>query len=78
MLIPLKDWAKIKGMTLSNARARARRGTIKAVKVGRDWWADPADPVEDYRQSPLWQQRHFTHGASKSKKRVTILPVKLD
>lgn len=39
-LIPLSNWADLNGIANSTARQRAARGTIPAVKVGRDWFID--------------------------------------
>ena len=37
MLIPLKEWAARVGIDPSNARHKIARGTLTAVKIGRDW-----------------------------------------
>lgn len=37
MLIPIKEWAERVGINPATARQKAIRGSIPAVKIGRDW-----------------------------------------
>lgn len=39
-LIPLKEWAERENINPATARQKALRGTIPAVKMGRDWFID--------------------------------------
>ena len=39
-LIPLKEWAERENIKPATARQKALRGTIPAVKMGRDWFID--------------------------------------
>ena len=38
--IPLKQWAEAVGIDPATARQKALRGTIPAVKMGRDWFIE--------------------------------------
>lgn len=48
-LIPLKNWAERVGMNPANARQKANRGTLPAVKMGRDWFIEEVTPNTDNR-----------------------------
>lgn len=48
-LISLKEYAKRKGVDQRTARDKARRGTLPAVKIGRDWLIDEDAPYIDHR-----------------------------
>lgn len=48
-LIPLKEWAERVGMNPANARQKANRGTLPAVKMGRDWFIKESTPNTDSR-----------------------------
>ena len=65
MYIPLKDWAAKHKMSVRAARYRAERQTIKSFRINKYWYALEDDPVEDYRTTPYYQIRHFTHGGDK-------------
>ena len=45
----LKEAAALLGVTPDNLRGAIARGTLKAVKHGRDWWVTEAE-VERYRR----------------------------
>ena len=50
MLIALSDYARKYGKDPATARQRALRGAFKtAVKIGRDWLIDDAEPWVDAR-----------------------------
>lgn len=49
MLIPLKEWAERVGINPATARQKAGRGSIPAVKVGRDWLIEEDTPNTDKR-----------------------------
>lgn len=49
MEIPLIEWARRNGISPSTARQKAQRGTIPAVKHGRDWFIDEDAPNTDAR-----------------------------
>lgn len=51
MLIPLKQWAARVGIDPSNARHKIARGTLTAVKIGRDWLIEENTPNTDCRIS---------------------------
>jgi excisionase family DNA binding protein len=44
----LIEAAGLLGVTPDNLRGAIKRGALKAVKHGRDWWVSPAE-VERYR-----------------------------
>lgn len=48
-LIPLKQWAEIVGIDPATARQKALRGTIPAVKMGRDWFIEENEKNADKR-----------------------------
>ena len=48
-LIPLKEWAVSIGMNPANARQKAIRGTLPAVKMGRDWFIEESAQNIDKR-----------------------------
>ena len=48
-LITLKEYAEMHGVTPSTVRHRIRRGSITAVKLGRDWFIDKDEPYDDGR-----------------------------
>ena len=48
-LITLKEWALREGISPATARQRAIRGTLPAVKVGRDWLIEEDTPNTDGR-----------------------------
>lgn len=48
-LITLKKWAAAHKLTDSAARRRAIRGTLPAVKMGRDWFIEEDTPNTDAR-----------------------------
>lgn len=45
----LIEAATILGTSPDNLRGAIKRGTLKAVKHGRDWWVSPAE-AERYRR----------------------------
>lgn len=47
--IPLVEWAKINNISPATARQKAIRGTIPAVKQGRDWFIYEDVPNTDNR-----------------------------
>ena len=49
MMIPLKQWAEQVGLNPDNARQKASRGTLPAVKIGRDWFIEEDTPNTDGR-----------------------------
>lgn len=48
-LITLKEWALREGISPATARQRAIRGTLPAVKMGRDWFIEESTPNIDNR-----------------------------
>lgn len=48
-LITLKEWALREGISPATARQKALRGTIPAVKMGRDWFIEESAPNADNR-----------------------------
>lgn len=51
-LISLKEWAQRNGITVSSARERAQRGTLKtAVKIANRWLVEEDEPKLDHRYS---------------------------
>lgn len=48
-LIPLKQWAEAVGIDPATARQKAGRGTLPAVKMGRDWFIEETTPNTDNR-----------------------------
>lgn len=48
-LITLKQWAQREGISPATARQRAIRGTLPAVKMGRDWFIEESTPNTDNR-----------------------------
>ena len=48
-MIPLKQWALNVGIDPSTARHKAARGTVPAVKMGRDWFIEEDTPNIDNR-----------------------------
>ena len=49
MLITLNEYAKRNGRSPATLRQRIARGTLPAVKIGRDWLIDEDTPLEDTR-----------------------------
>lgn len=49
MLIPIKQWSERVGINPATARQKAIRGSIPAVKIGRDWLIDADTPNTDKR-----------------------------
>ena len=49
MLIPLKQWAENVGIDPATARQKAIRGTLPAVKMGRDWFIEENTKNTDNR-----------------------------
>ena len=49
MLITLNEYAKRHGRSPATLRQRIARGTLQAVKMGRDWLIDEDTPLEDTR-----------------------------
>lgn len=47
--IPLKQWAETVGIDPATARQKALRGTIPAVKMGRDWFIEESTKNTDKR-----------------------------
>lgn len=45
----LKEAADLLGVTPDNLRGAIARGSLKAIKHGRDWWVSKAE-VERYRR----------------------------
>lgn len=45
----LIEAAALLGVTPDNLRGAIKRGALRAVKHGRDWWVEPAE-VERYRK----------------------------
>jgi excisionase family DNA binding protein len=45
----LKEAAAILGTTPDNLRMAIRRGSLRAVRHGRDWWVEPEE-VERYQR----------------------------
>ena len=50
-LIPLSEAAHIAGMTPDHLRFLARKGSLKAKKVGRDWLTTEQAVIEYLRDS---------------------------
>ena len=48
-LIPLKEWAERENINPATARQKAFRGTIPAVKMGRDWFIEESTKNTDKR-----------------------------
>lgn len=48
-LIPLKEWAERENINPATARQKALRGTIPAVKMGRDWFIEENEKNADKR-----------------------------
>ena len=48
-LIPLVKWAEAHHIASVTARQKAQRGSIPAVKMGRDWFIDADAPNTDNR-----------------------------
>lgn len=48
-MITLKQWAEQVGLNPDNARQKANRGTLPAVKIGRDWFIEEDTPNTDGR-----------------------------
>ena len=48
-LITLKQWAQRENISPATARQRAIRGTLPAVKMGRDWFIEETTPNTDNR-----------------------------
>ena len=49
-LIPLKEWARMNGISPATARQKAGRGSLKtARKVGRDWMVSAREVNPDHR-----------------------------
>ena len=48
-LIPLTQWAQKIGMNPDNERQKAGRGSLPAVKIGRQWFIDADQKNEDAR-----------------------------
>lgn len=48
-MIPLKEWAIREGISPATARQKAIRGSIPAVKRGRDWFIDEREKNTDGR-----------------------------
>lgn len=49
-LVSLKEYAKMHDADPSTIRHRIRRGSTKAVKIGRDWFIDRNEPYLDHRE----------------------------
>ena len=52
----LIEAAALLGTTPDNLRGAIKRGSLKAVKHGRDWWLEPKE-VERYRSENLRGKR---------------------
>lgn len=48
-LITLKDYAERKGVAPKTVRDKIQRGTLPAVKIGRDWLIEESTPYVDGR-----------------------------
>lgn len=54
-LIPLKEWARLNGISPATARQKAGRGALKtARKVGRDWMIHKNEPNLDHRYRSIF------------------------
>jgi excisionase family DNA binding protein len=53
--ITIKEASRISGLDVSGLRAYARRGRLKAVKVGRDWLTTRRW-LQEYLNSRLWSK----------------------
>lgn len=56
----LIEAAAVIGTTPDNLRGAIKRGSLKAVKHGRDWWVEPRE-VERYRRE---NRRHGSQEVS--------------
>lgn len=51
-LITLKEYASLHNLNPQAVRRRILRGRMEAVKLGRDWFLDPAAEFTDRRRNP--------------------------